>query len=166
MAIISAVRKVFGIDKAKIILQPRDSHDITSEETQELAALIRTLNFEHKVDVATGLEQVGKGITAYEVLRIWIITGDVFLAKQIAQEVAKVALKWACDRLKRKEAKRRPTYIAIYGPNGKVLRSMVVKDANQEAEDRTKADRKLRTKFKPPLLKEKRIESTKTNVRK
>jgi hypothetical protein len=40
----------------------------------------------------------------------------------------------------------------IYGPDGKVLKSVVVKDATQDAENQTKADLKLKWNHKPPLL--------------
>jgi hypothetical protein len=45
-------------------------------------------------------------------------------------------------RFKKKESKR-SVYIPIYGPDGKIVKSVVVKNATDEPEDRTKEDRKL-----------------------
>lgn len=153
MAIISFVRKISGIYKPRVILQSRDPHDITPEEVQELAELIHA-NFEYRVDIATSLEQVGKGITLHEILYIWLpaalLAAGVIAGKQVIQELTKIAVQWARDRIKKKGTTRRPTHIFIYGPNGKVLKSIVVKDATQEAEDQTESDRKLKLKRKPP----------------
>ncbi len=148
LKIVSFIRKILRIDKLRIILQPRDAR-IDSKEAQELATLIHTLNSEYKVDVATSPEQIGKGITFYEILYIWIIAVGGIFGKQIVEELAKIAVQWARDRLKKKGAGF-PTCIHIYGPNGKILKSVVVKDATQEVEDQTKADRKRKIKHKPP----------------
>ncbi len=147
------IRKILGSYAPRIILQPRDAR-IDSQEAQELAELIRTFNSEYKVDVATSPEQIGKGITFNEILYVWIIAGStIFVGKyveKLAEEVAKITVQWARDRLKRK-GKRFPTRINIYGPNRKILKSVVVKDATQGAEDQTKADSKSKIKHKPPL---------------
>lgn len=154
MAIISSIRKILGSYKPWIILQPRDAR-IDSQETQELAELIRTLNSEYKVDVSASPEQIGKGITFYEIVYIWIIAGStIFVEKfveKFAEKLAEISIKWARDRLKKK-GKGFPTCINIYGPNGKILKSVVVKDATQEVEDQTKADAKRKIRNKPPLL--------------
>lgn len=142
-----------------IILESKNPGDIKPEEVQELAELIHTLNLGYKVELATS-EQRGYGVTWYEVLYIWLpgalIAGGAIALKQIIQEVAKIAVQWARERLKKKATSKRPTYIAIYGPDGKVLKSIVVKDAIQEVEDRTEQDREEQRKVKiikkPPLL--------------
>ena len=151
MAITSFIKRILGIYKPRIILQARDPHDITPEEVQELAALFYA-NFEYKVDIATNPEQVGKGITLNEVLYIWLIPAGFFLAKKAAEEVAKIVIQWTRNRLRKKGTTRRPTTIFIYGPNGKVIKSVVVKDATQEVEDHTEANRKSKWKHKPPPL--------------
>jgi hypothetical protein len=142
-----------------IILESKNPRDIKPEETQELAESIRTLNFGYKVEFVSS-EQRGYGVTWYEVLYIWLpgalIAGGAIAVKQIIQEVAKIAVQWARERVKKKATSKRPTYIAIYGPDGKVLKSILVKDAVQEAEDRTEQDqeeqRKVTILKKPPLL--------------
>ncbi len=166
MSILSFIGKM-GNYKPRIILQARDSNYISPEETQNLAELIRTINFEYKVDVAASPEQIGKGIILTEILYIWLITGSsIFVYKfagkfgeKLVEEVAKIVIQWARDRFKKEGKTRFPTKIFIYGPNGKILKSVVVKDAAQEVEDQTERDReeqrRLRIKRKkPPLLKE------------
>jgi len=145
-----------GIGKLRIILQPRDGL-INSKEGEELAELIRTFNFKYKVDVAARPEQIGKGVIPLEIVYIWIIAGSTIFVKKfvetLAEEIAKIAVQWARDRFK-KRGRGFPTRIDIYGPNGKVLKSVVLKDATQEAEDHTKSVRKDKIKRKPPLLEE------------
>lgn len=154
MTIIRFIKKILGIDKLRIILQPRDAR-IDSKEAQELAELIRTLNPEYRVDVSTSPEQIGKGIIYYEIVYIWIVAGSaIFVGKfveKFAEELAKIAVQWARDRFKKK-GKGFPTCIDIYGPNGKVIKSVVVKGDTQEVEEQTKADRKSKMKHKPPSI--------------
>lgn len=156
MRIVSFIKEILGIGKSRIILQPRDGL-INSKEAEELAELIRTFNSEYKVDVAASPEQIGKGVIPLEIVYIWIIAGSTIFVKKfvetLAEELAKIAVQWARDRFKKK-GRGLPTCIQIYGPNGKVLKSVVLKDATQEAEDHTKANRKDKMKRKPPLLEE------------
>jgi hypothetical protein len=128
----------------QIIIQTRNPRDITLEETEELAQAIRLLEPNCNVRVLGG-KQVGYGITWFEILRIWlptaIITVGAIVAKEIIQEITKLAIRWACQRLKKKGVSRRPTYIAIYGPDGKILKSVVLKNDTDDIEDHTEADR-------------------------
>jgi hypothetical protein len=157
LAIISFIKNILRIRESRIILQPRDAQ-IDSKEAQELAELIRTLNPEYKVDAVTSPEQRGRGVVPIEILYVWLITGStIFVGKlieKLAEEIAKIAVQWARDRF-RKKGRAFPTSINIYGPNGKILKSVFLKDATQEAEDHTKANRKDKMmKRKPPLLEE------------
>jgi hypothetical protein len=156
LKIVSFIKEILGIRKLRIILQPRDGL-INSEEAQELADLICTLNSEYKVDVAVRPEQIGKGVIPLQIVYIWIIAGStIFVTKfveTLAEELAKIAIQWARDRFKKK-GRGLPTRIDIYGPNGRVLKSVVVKDATQEIKDQTEEDRKSKMKRKPPLLRE------------
>ena len=159
MKILSFLRKLLGIGQKRIILQPRDGR-IDSKEAEELAELIRTLNSEYKVDVADSPEQIGKGITFYEIIYVWIIFGSfTFLQKfvgKFAEEIAKIAAQWARERLKKKgrgEGRGFPTCIEIRGRNGKLLISIVMKDSTEKIEDQMKAKPKEKIKRKPPLIK-------------
>jgi len=130
----------------KIVVHSASPHDITPEETEEIAQLLRGLNsgFEVQAEVH---ERTGKGITWFEVLRIGLYGGAFAAGKALMDETAKkiagVVIEWARDRFRnRKALSKRPVYVKIYGPDGTV-QSVVVKNATDEPEDRTESDRRL-----------------------
>lgn len=148
LAIISFIKRILGIYKPTIILQARDAR-INPQEVQEIAELIRARLSEYKVVIADSPEQRGKGITLNEILYIWIIPASIFFGKKVGEEIAKIAVEWAKNRLKKKGSKF-PTSVPIYGANGKIVKSVTVKHDTQEIEVQTKADK---WKRKPPSIK-------------
>jgi len=118
-------------------------HDITPAEAEEIAEAIRGLDpkYDAKVSVT---ERTDYGITWFEVLRI-ALAGGAFVGRKAAEEVAKkimdIVIAWARERFKRKRpvVRPRPVYVAIYGPDG-VLKSVTIKNATDEPEDRTEED--------------------------
>jgi hypothetical protein len=129
----------------QIIIEPKDPRDITPTEAEDLAQAIRTLNSNYDVRVLTE-EQAGHVITWNEVLHIWLpnalFTTGAVVGTATVQELTKLSVEWARQRIKKKGVPKRPTYIAIYGPAGKLLKSVVVKHSTAEPEDHTEADRK------------------------
>ena len=91
-------------------------------------------------------QREGLGITWFEILRIALMGGAFGAGKLFTEEVVKkiadVAVDWAQERFKgRKKKSKRPVYVAIYGPDG-VVKSIVMKNATDEPEDRTEEDRR------------------------
>jgi hypothetical protein len=135
------------MEDAIVIFTP-NPHDITLEEAEDVARAIRGLNTNRDVRVA-GKEREGYGVTWFEVLHISFLGGAAFgLGKMVAEELAKrvtdIAVDWARERFKgRKSKSRRPVYVAIRGPDGQIIKSVVVKNATDDPEDRTESDRAL-----------------------
>lgn len=129
-----------------ITIHSASARDIVPEETKAIAEAIQKLNKDFEVKVEDH-ERTGVGVTWFEVLRIVLIGGAFGLGKTFAEEVTKkiadIVVEWARERFKgRKSGSRRPVYVAIYGPDG-VLKSLVIKNAVDEPEDRTEQDRQL-----------------------
>jgi hypothetical protein len=76
-----------------------------------------------------------------------VLPTAAIVGQELIQEITKAGIEWARARFKRKKAGT-PVYIPIYGPDGEILKSVVVKNATDEAEDRTEQDRKRRQDFK------------------
>lgn len=133
----------------RIIIQTKNPRDITFEEADELAQEIRSLDLKWDVRVISG-KQVGYGVTWSEILHIWLPTAGVIVMTEIIHEITKLAIKWARQRFKKEgpSIRPRPVYVAIYGPDGKVLKSVVIKNATDEIEDHTEADRESQESIK------------------
>jgi RNA 3'-terminal phosphate cyclase len=130
-----------------IVIRTASPKDITLEEAGEIAEAVRGLNLNCEVRVE-GQERTGYGVTWFEVLRIALLGGGAFgvgkaFAEETAKKIADIVVDWARERFKgRKSASKRPVYVAIYGPDGTV-KSLVIKNATDEPEDRTEQDQRL-----------------------
>ncbi len=126
----------------KIVISTANPNDITVEEAEEIAQAIRVLKPDCDVQVE-GRQREGYGVTWFEVLRISLggaLGGK--LVEVVAKKVVDVVVDWARKRFRgRKSASKRPVYVAIYGPDG-IVKSVVIKNATDEPEDRTEEDRK------------------------
>lgn len=127
-----------------VVIHSASSRDIWPEETNTIAEAVRKLNSEFNVKVEDH-ERTGVGVTWFEVLRITLLGGAFGVGKVFAEEVAKkiadIVVEWARERFKgRKSKSTRPVYVAIYGPDG-IVKSVVIKNAVDEPEDRTEQDR-------------------------
>jgi RNA 3'-terminal phosphate cyclase len=133
-------------------------NDITLEEVEEIAEAVRRLNLNCEV-TASGQHRTGIGVTWFQVLRIVLLGGGAFgMAKAFTEEVAKkiadIVVEWARERIRgRKSASKRPVYVAIYGPDGTV-KSLVIRNATDEPEDRTEQDQHLERAVKARLEKD------------
>ena len=131
-----------------IVIYTANANDITLEEVEEIATAIRGLNPNFDVQVEAQ-QRTGYGVTWFEVLRISLLAGAFarvgkVVAEGLVKEIVDIAVDWARKRFKkgRKRASRRPVYVAIYGPDG-VIKSVVIKNATDEPEDRTEEDQRM-----------------------
>jgi hypothetical protein len=124
----------------QIILQPKNPLDLKPEEVKELADSIRTSYPKYDVRVEGGSGYIGYGVTWFQILTIWLL---VPINKQIVERITKLAIEWARQRFGKQKAGR-PKSITIYGPYRKVLKSIVIKNATDEPEDRTDLNSKYR----------------------
>ena len=128
-----------------IVVRTKNANDITTEEAEQIAQAIRELKPNCEVLVRAHLME-GRGITWFEILSITLSAGAWAtreIAEEAAKEITKRAVAWARERFRgRRSGSKRPVYIPIYGPDGEVVKSVLVKNATDEPEDRTEQDRK------------------------
>jgi hypothetical protein len=88
----------------------------------------------------------GYGVTAWEVLNVFVpwseLPHDAFMAG--VGIVAKEAIAWAHRRLKK--SPHRPKYVAIYGPNGEIVKAVRVDPGGEEI-DMTEEQREEQARF-------------------
>jgi len=135
----------------EIILEPGNPNDFPAGELEELAGEIGKLDMGCRVRIASR-EQRGYGVTWWEVLYIWLpaafLTAGTIASKKMIEEFTKLAIDWMRARFLKSPG--RPKYTAIYGPDGKVIKSVLLKDADQEPEDHTEKDRTEGDPRNPP----------------
>jgi hypothetical protein len=116
--------------------------DVPAEELEEIAQVIRDLNLGCDVQINV-TERPGYGVTWYRVAHIALSAGlftaaGRALASEAGKRIAGAVIDWARQKFIRKQSVRpRPISVTIYGPNGEVLKSVVVKKATDDVEDRT-----------------------------
>ncbi len=130
--------------EAQIILRPGNPLDITSDDLEDLAQLLRGLDEGYDVQVTTK-EQRGYGVTWWEVILIWFLARGSAVLDAEVEAMMRLAIDWARKRFFRSPG--RPKYIAIYGPDNKVLKSVLVKTESEEVENLTMEDRKREEDF-------------------
>jgi hypothetical protein len=129
----------------QIIIESQNPNDIQKDDLFDVAEKI---NKETEIVVTFGSrEQVGYGVTWYEVLHVWLPDAGKVLLGTVLKEL----IFWARDRMKKK-SKTRPKSINIYGPNGEVLKSVVIKNQDDNVEDKTEEPKSIQEKYarKPP----------------
>lgn len=126
----------------EIVVRSRNSARITLEEAEELAQAVRPLVPNINVRAEGNEPRQGTyGVTFFQIVEIVLTTTAALVGKETVQEITKAAIEWARERFKRK--KGTPVYIPIYGPDGEIVKSVVIKNATDEPEDRTEEDRNL-----------------------
>jgi hypothetical protein len=148
-----------------IVIHTASPRDISLEECEQIAESVRGLSPDFEVRVE-GHERTGLGVTWFEVLRISLLGGVFGLGKLFAEETAKkiadIFVDWARERIKeRKNKSKRPVCVAIYGPDG-IIKSVVVKNATDEPEDRTEQDQRTARSVSAPKVVEDPTPTVKT----
>jgi len=91
------------------------------------------------------------GVTWWEVIRIWLPDIADSLKDEIVGAIIAIVIEWARRHFRRKNASKRPKYVAIYGPNGQVITSVLVKDDKLGVANCTEHDRKYPPMKMPPI---------------
>jgi hypothetical protein len=133
----------------RIVIESQNKLDLPAEELQSLAADLRAYDPVGEVTIDER-EIKGYGVTWWEVVRIWLVDPVVSgAAAGTAAYALNAGRNWACERFVK--VPKRPKYIGIYGPDGNVLKSILIKDEMMEEEDRTDADRVTSLRPRPPM---------------
>jgi hypothetical protein len=122
----------------------RSKKDVPAEEMEEIAQAIRGLHLDCDVRVDI-TERTGYGVTWFKVLHI-VLEGSIFAATAAAgaaaKKIAEAVIDWASAQFTKSN---RPVSVSIYGPDGDVLKSVVVKPDG--VQDRTDEDKGRREQF-------------------
>ena len=134
-------------DQVRIIVEPQNPLDLRADELAPLIDGLRAANASWDVRV-TALEQRGYGVTYWEVVHIWLpALADEALTALIGAVIAE-AVRWARGRFA--NGSKRPKYVAIHGPDGRVLKSVEVKSAEGDPVDVTEKDQEKPPRQRPP----------------
>jgi hypothetical protein len=137
-------------------IQPKNPADFREGEVEGLKTdLSKALPRTYAVVVTEPPPQVGRGVTWYEVIQMWVVVEPY--AKALAQHVVTKILDkttaafvaWVRARRKKKGSSRRPTYAVIFGPDGEVLKAILV-DQKGKVIDRTAEEIETRQRYKLP----------------
>jgi len=131
----------------KIVIEPKNPHDVKPEDVQELAKEIRSLYPDYDVKTE-GKGYTGYALTWWEIVNIWV---GAPVASLLIEQITKLAIKWARERFTQKGKEKRPKSITIYGPKGNILKAIVLHNATDEPEVKTPSKKEMRNRFKPPF---------------
>lgn len=117
------------------LIEPGNPYDFSPDELDELRRELASEGV--SVAIARRPER-GYGVTFVEVLHVWDLATDVVGdVTTIVGPVAVVLRRWLRRRAQRKreqhpDAKPRPTVVNLFGPDGRVLKKIVVDDADSD----------------------------------
>jgi hypothetical protein len=135
----------------EVILEPQN---LRRDELDELAQALRRIEPAFAVRFAEERAQRGYAVTWWEVLYIWLPATAMAAAATAGPAVIKklvdLAIDWARTRFARQPGNR-PKYVAIYGPDGKLIRSVLITGETAEPEDQTASDREKPPRRRPSV---------------
>lgn len=150
---------------ADIVIRPGNPLDFEPGALEGLADTLRATFPDYQV-VVESREQKGYGVTWWEVIQMYFTLEDLAHLAEISVATG-AAVEWLRRRAKARiehqraqdeaaqqalpprkrrrtrqfEPSIRPTYLQIYGSDGKLLKSLSFSDPDKEPEDRTEEDR-------------------------
>ena len=132
----------------RIIIESQNSLALPGEELQALVEDLRQRLPEADVTIDE-CEITCYGVTWWEVVRIWIAEPAVIGASTaIVTAALNAGRTWARDRFGKEPG--RPKYIGIYGPDGIVIKSVLIPNESMDEEEQTENDRALDPRPRPP----------------
>lgn len=138
----------------EILIEPQNPLDLTTEQLEDLAQSLRGIDASYDVRFAYR-EQKGYGVTWWEVLYIWLpwigVAAGAIAGEKAVEKIVELSIDWARRRFKKEGEQKRPKYVAILGPDGKVLKSVRLNDEAQEPEDLTEEDQQKPPRSLPPI---------------
>jgi hypothetical protein len=125
-----------------IIVRAQNPLQLPESELASLIEAIRRLEGVRSVSYDSR-EQRGYSVTWWEVVHVVLPAAGVYLGVKIIDEIVSEFVSWARGRLKRDGEPRAqsPKYVAIYGPDGKIVKSVVV-NPDASVVDKTLEDQK------------------------
>ncbi len=134
----------------QIIVEPQNPLDLTSDEVRDLAQDIARLEPGYDVRIA-GEGFAAPAVTLWEVVFVWLPEAAKNVWPQLEGALLTIFIAWAKERFKKNPAKR-PKCVNLVGPDGKVIKSVVVRSPASEPEDITaQYDSREPPRKRPPL---------------
>jgi hypothetical protein len=132
----------------QITIYSKDPNRIKLDEAEELAKEMRALLPDQDILVKgrEPMEEGRAGVTWFQIIEVMIPAGTI-VGKEVIQELTKAGILWAKKRFASRSDKGPPVYIPIYGPDGRVIKSVVIKNSTDKPEDRTEHDQKRDADF-------------------
>ena len=123
----------------RVFMEPGNPHDVSQEDLEDLAALVRTDQPRLAVEVFIGEEQ-GYGVTFAEVLRIYIDAGEIAGDSAALFAPFWIAVRWMRARWDRDKQTHdgeppRTRYVTLYGADGNKLKSVKIDIPDGEPEE-------------------------------
>src|SRR5215216_2165985 len=118
----------------QIILEPGNPLDLRPEKLEPLISAIRDLDSSYEVKIAYN-EPRGYAVTWWEVLYIWLPWVGTAAGGAAIAKIVELVIEWAHNRFKADPERKRPRHVSIYGPDGKVIKSILITSDDQEPEE-------------------------------
>ena len=132
----------------KIIIEPKNPLDVKPEDLQGLAEDIRSLYPDYDIKIEEGRGYKGYALTWWECVLIWV----AFRASEaLIDQIVKLAVDWARERFTKSGKEKRPKSIKIFGPDGYLVITVVLKNATDEPEIRTALKGEMGEQFRPSV---------------
>ena|SRR5712691_6286553 len=113
----------------EILLQPGNPLDLRRDKLAPLIDAIEARDASYQVHLAYK-DQRGYGVTWGEVLHVWIPWTTIGGAA--AKKITEILIDWARRKLKGDAKSKRPRFVTIYGPTGKMLKKISVNSKGEE----------------------------------
>jgi hypothetical protein len=118
----------------EIIIEPGNPFEFDPSDLEDLR---RDLEEDSNVSARTAFrEEDGYGVSMHEVIWVWVPHG-VSIANTLRILIAWGRGRWKRERDDQPEATPRPRSIIILGPDGRPLKSVVIRSDTDEPEDTT-----------------------------
>ncbi len=121
--------------KPKIILEGQHA-DSLDTDLESLAAQLTAKVPEASFSVVPK-EYAGLALTFWELVLIFL-PAAVKIEDAVLDVVLSETVRWLRERFKK--VPRRPKYVGLFGPDGRVIKSVVLRTPDGEPEDHTQAD--------------------------
>ena len=135
----------------QIIVEPNNPLDLKPEELKDFAQKLASLDSGYDVQIA-GEGYAAPAVTLWEVVTIWLPLVETTVLTFLVTKTCEYFFAWAKERFK-KDPLKRPKSATLLGPDGRVIKVVVVKDSSNEPEDITSPDHLAEPPRKRPSLK-------------
>lgn len=122
----------------RLVVSPQNPLQLTREDLAAFLTSLEAIGPHLEVEY-TPREQRGYAVTWWEVVHVFVPAAAVYVGGKLVEEIVSRFVDWARDRLRKEQSQKRPKYVAIYGADGKILKSVVVQP-DESVVDRTSED--------------------------